>query len=389
MNDVPIFISWFSLLVFIHLIITWSLALRKGTRSRKEKHENLTRLLPNSPVSIIIPAWNEHRTITACIQSLEKITYPIWEAVIIAGGDDGTYEEAIKASKDNVNIKVLERGPVPKNVAILHGIDIAQYNILILLDADSTVSSFWLTELIASLNDGASASIGHRFPKRISWISTVEQMEDISTFEVNGLTPFYGDCSMAIRRETLLRVGGLPSGAYSREDWELEERLRNAGERIVFADKAILFTDRPSSLEQIYQYTVRIHRARIDAILEKKKDWIHNLSWIIGKSYFFILGIFLLISLIIVLISFFFFSAIWKDILLINSLFFTWLCGRRIALNIEVFTYTRNINWLTKIPAYILIFYVKCVSAIIVLFSRQKQEAIYQGPREASMKEVE
>jgi cellulose synthase/poly-beta-1,6-N-acetylglucosamine synthase-like glycosyltransferase len=328
-----------------------------------------------------VPAWNERGTLASCIHSLQKVEYPLWEAVIIAGGEDGTYEEALRVSAGDSRLNILSRGPEPKNVALSRGVEAAQHDILVLLDADSIVAPGWLQELVAPLSSSASASLGRRFPKRETWISRAEQMEDIQTFEILGLTPFYGDCSMAIRRGTLSRVGGLPSGAFSREDWELEERLRQAGQKIVFARHALLVTDRPSTFKQAYKYSIRIHRARIDGLLEERSKFLHRPAWFFGKAYFFALGLLLTLSLVISLMIYFFFPSSKWEFLSVVLMAFTWLTGRRAALGLEVYAYTRCLNWLWKIPAHILLFFMKCFTAVVVLLSGQSQKAIYQGPR--------
>ena len=379
-------IIWLAIIAAVHIILTWGISISRGRRARSEKTQKLTTSNEGSPpVSILIPAWNERGTLTACIHSLKMLNYPCWEAVIIAGGEDGTYEEALRVSEGDSRFHILTRGPEPKNVALLHGIEVAQYDMFVLLDADSIVTPGWLEALISTLSHDTSASIGHRLPKKDSWISQIEQMEDIQTFDIQGINPFYGDCSMAIRRETFSRIGGLPSGAYSREDWELEERIRKTGGKIGFARDAILYTDRPSTLKEYYQYKTRIHRARIDGILEERSNWIQHPAWILGKVYYFVLGIFLSLLLIIYLVLYFIHPSIRHELFYAILLVFIWLSGRRAGLSLGVYAYTGDLKWLLKIPGYIFLFFINCFTALVVLLAGRRQEAIYQGPRASAM----
>ena len=48
-------------------------------------------------ISIIVPAYNEEKTITSTIQSLQKIDYPNYEIIIVDDGStDQTYQKAIQ-----------------------------------------------------------------------------------------------------------------------------------------------------------------------------------------------------------------------------------------------------------------------------------------------------
>ena len=52
-------------------------------------------------VSIIIPAWNEAKTISATLEALLGIEYDkkCCEVIVVSGGNDNTYELARKLSR--------------------------------------------------------------------------------------------------------------------------------------------------------------------------------------------------------------------------------------------------------------------------------------------------
>lgn len=86
----------------LHIVLTWYLSIRRGNIARRQPEENahLKEMWPS--VSIIIPAWCERGTIETCIESLLALDYPFWEAIIVAGGPDATYQvvrEIIKEQK--------------------------------------------------------------------------------------------------------------------------------------------------------------------------------------------------------------------------------------------------------------------------------------------------
>ncbi len=107
------------LAVLLHVLATWWAAVRRGRRARALDAQDSQLSLEDAPaVSIIVPAWNERGTIERNIGALQRIDYPCWEAVIVAGGDDDTFAAARDTAAGDDRIRVLRRGPEPKNAAL-------------------------------------------------------------------------------------------------------------------------------------------------------------------------------------------------------------------------------------------------------------------------------
>ena len=187
-------------LVLAHIALTWLLAIRRGWRARHSDEKNRYPLLENPPpVSIIVPAWNEIGTLDKCLAALQEVDYPNWEAIIVAGGEDGTYPAAVKATAEDKRFHVIERDhPDPKNAALARGIQAAQHNILILLDADIIVEPGWLAALITPIADGASVSVGHTYPNRWTWVTLEEHMRHIRVYEILRRSWIQGDRSSEV-----------------------------------------------------------------------------------------------------------------------------------------------------------------------------------------------
>ncbi|MDA8216083.1 MAG: glycosyltransferase, partial [Dehalococcoidales bacterium] len=81
----------------VHVAFAWLLSLYRGWRARCPVPETAGEA-DRPPVSILVPAWQERGTAERCITSLRRLRYPRWEAVIIAGGSDGTYEATLRAT---------------------------------------------------------------------------------------------------------------------------------------------------------------------------------------------------------------------------------------------------------------------------------------------------
>lgn len=93
-------------------------------------------------VSILIPAWNEEKLISNCIESLLNLDYPHKEIIIIAGGSDNTFEIAKKY--ENIHVLIFKQEIPNKNKALNVGLKHSTGEIITLSDADCIFPHDWL-----------------------------------------------------------------------------------------------------------------------------------------------------------------------------------------------------------------------------------------------------
>lgn len=369
-------------LVVAHIVLTWVLAIRRGLAARRRDAAAGPDDPRQPPVSILIPAWNERDTIQRCIKSLQQIDYADWEAVILAGGPDGTYESACQRAAGDSRFRVLERGPDPKNAALLQGVQAARHDVLVLLDADCIVSTEWLRELIKPIGQGAAVSFGERYPERKTWISLAEQMENIQTYQILDSSSIQGDRSIALGREVLGRIGGLPAHTYAREDWDLGMRLQMAGEQVAFARRAVLFARRPAALGEFWHNDVRWRRTHLAGLWEHRAYFRQRPR--LAGTQLFVYGLSVLLALAsamaIVL------AILWPEarppLAGGAALILLWVAGRRAALGAEVTAYTDERIWLARSWAPAVLIFVSLLASIAAILTvRRGTPFDYKGPR--------
>jgi len=372
-------------LVILHIVVTWILAIMRGRTARSKKAKQSTMPAPQlgelPSVSVIVPAWNEKGTIEHCIEHLQKIEYPEWEALIMAGGGDGTFAAAQQATHGDGRFRVLERGPEPKNVALSRGIEAAKNNILVLLDADSIVQQDWLSKLVAPLATGASASFGFYLPMKWTWISTEEYMVQIQ-YHIKQVSVFPGCASVAIRREALNRIGSLTTEAYSWEDWDVYARLVNAGERIVPAPQAKLLSDRPKTLGEFWANNLRAFRTHLAGLWYHRAMVIRHPIWAFYELFFLGYGATLSLAMIAGLIAIVIQPALTATVAIWAALLAVWIFGRRAALSGEVAVYTGEPKWLTWVWAPVILLFVRILATLFSILTVWRQPLFdYKGPR--------
>lgn len=371
--------------VLVHVGITWVLAIRRGWRARRlQVREPGPLPYEMPPVSVIVPAWNEKGTIERNIRALQAVDYPDWEAIILAGGDDGTYAAATRVAAGDDRFRVLERGPEPKNAALNRGIQAAQHDILVLLDCDNIVEPGWLRALITPIVNGAAVSVGDSRPNCITWVTLEERMWNIHTYQVLQLSWIQGDRSIAIRRDLLERIGGLPEHTYAREDWDIWARLGETGEQVAFAEGARLTTDRPATLKESWKHQVRFRRTHLVGMWEHRSALFEQPADFFRQVYGYLLSAVLGLSTLAGLIIFVIRPALRSTIYRYFLLGIVWLGGRQASVAGEVAAFTGDWCWVPRawMPAINLFLIIP--SSIVALLTPASLNPYYKGPRHSS-----
>lgn len=121
-------------------------------------------------LSVLIPVYNEHKTIEACIRRIQAVDLPKELILVDDASDDGSSE--IIQSLESPEIKVarheINRG---KGAAVRTAISLADGDICVIQDADLEYDPQELPRLIEPILDGrADAVYGSRFlggPQRV------------------------------------------------------------------------------------------------------------------------------------------------------------------------------------------------------------------------------
>jgi len=376
--------SVFLILASIHVFYTWLSAIRRGWRASQQEKNDSEQPLPAKPppVSIIVPAWNERGTIEPCIHSLQEITYPYWEAIILAGGQDGTYEATLEAIADDSRFRVFVRGPEGKNVVLTRGIDAAMYDILVLLDADSIVAPDWLNKLVAPLLSGASATYGFYLPQKWTWVSTAEYMQQIEYH--NKKSPIFPGCaSEAIRRESLVSSGSLTAEAYSWEDLDVVARLLKVNGQIIPVGQAKLISNRPTTLGEYWRFTLRTFRAQMAGLWYHRKTFLRHPKDAFYGFFFIGYGALLSLAMIAAILAVVVQPSLLPIVITWMVLLAFWIFGRRAALAGEVAAYKHELKWLAWFWAPVAILFAQIWAALFSILTVWKQSSFdYKGQRD-------
>lgn len=192
-------------------------------------------------VSIVVPAHNAQATIDDCVRSLLQLKPPDGGFEIVVVDNDST-DATLRFLKQYENrIRILHESIRGSSAARNLGIARARGKIVAFTDADCTVDSEWLVNLIPPLAEPSVGASGGRILSRKSsnWIERFgEVMHDHRrAIEVYRRPTIIG-MNFATRRAILEEVGLFDIGLIRGQDTDLGWRIHGAGYQIKYCPGA-------------------------------------------------------------------------------------------------------------------------------------------------------
>lgn len=229
----------------------------------------LPRKLPK--VSIVVPAYNEEKTIESTLQSLLSLDYPKKLLQIIAV-DDGSVDRTLARMKKfaKMGVVVLTKKNGGKASALNAGFKVAKGEIIATTDADSYVEGSALMNTLGYFNkkEVAAVTTSIKIAEPKSFVQKVQSMEYLfniiyrkvfaimdSIFVVPGPFSLY-------KRSVLEKIGGFEEHNIT-EDMEIALRIQSKGYRIENCVPAYTYTHPPATLRHLFMQRVRWYRGFI------------------------------------------------------------------------------------------------------------------------------
>ena len=196
-------------------------------------------------VSVVVCAHDAAGTLEDCLTSLERITYPDYEIVLV---NDGSRDRTGEIGRAHPRVRVIATPNHGLGAARNTGLAVAEGAIVAYTDADVRVDPDWLTFLVQPLlgsNDIVGAGGPNVVPPddpplaqciaRSPGGPTHVLLDDRQAEHVPG-------CNMAFRREALLAIGGFnPIYRRAGDDVDICWRLQARGWKIGFAASALVW----------------------------------------------------------------------------------------------------------------------------------------------------
>jgi cellulose synthase/poly-beta-1,6-N-acetylglucosamine synthase-like glycosyltransferase len=273
------------------------------------------------PVSIVVPAYNESAGIIESIRSIEMVTYPKFEIVVVNDGSkDDTLEKLIdhfkmlalpmpfRPSIKTAAVRQVYHAKLPVSITLVDkinggradavnaGINVARYPYVMLTDADVLIDGDALVNSMRYVAEDRTRTVGvggnvrplngctirhgHIVDAKLpsGWLERMQILEYIRSFvgarpgwsSINSLIFLSGAFGIYLK-QAVVDVGGLTSGHLG-EDLDLSMRIHRHYRslkkpyRMVYAPSAVAWTEVPSTREVLRRQRIRWHRGLLRAM---------------------------------------------------------------------------------------------------------------------------
>lgn len=229
------------------------------------------RTSPRSPahypsVAIVVPCYNEQRTVESTMRSLLALDYPADKLEIIAV-DDGSVDDTLAMLREfesDPRVRICSKANGGKHTAMNYALDMTDAELIGCLDADSVVAKDALMRIVPVFENESIAAVTPgihvREPKNIlQHMQHVEyRLSIFNRFILAALgSVFITPGPFSFFRARVIRELGAWRYAHSTEDMEMALRMQAAGHQIANAPQAIVHTSTPSTLAALFRQRVR------------------------------------------------------------------------------------------------------------------------------------
>lgn len=217
-------------------------------------------------VTIIVPCWNEEKTVGKTIHSLLNLDYPkdkLKIMIVDDGSTDSTWE-AIQKFRNHPQVEIHTKPNGGKYTALNYGLSKLTTDLVGCLDADSYVHKDTLKKIVYYFQDKETMAVAPSIklwePKSVlQLLQKIEYGFGIFTRKMfqymNAIYITPGPFSI-FRKEVFANLGPYRH-AHNTEDIEIALRMQEHGYKIVHAHNAFVYTVPPNTVRKLLKQRVR------------------------------------------------------------------------------------------------------------------------------------
>lgn len=274
-----IYVFFFAILYFQVFLILTLVENRKSIKT-KDAEQKLNLLKEFPTVTIIVPIFNEEKTVVKTVLSLLDLNYPK-EKLSIMVVDDGSKDNSwgvVQQFQNNPQVLLHKKENGGKYTALNYAIKHATTEYIGCLDADSFVDREALQHIMPYFNNpniaAVTPSLKIQNPNSIlGMVQSAEYNMGIFTRKILSLlnAQYVTPGPFSIFRRDVFKTVGPYKHAHNTEDLEMALRLQDHHLEIRNAHKAIVYTVGPRTLYKLYKQRVRWTGGFIQNTLDYKK----------------------------------------------------------------------------------------------------------------------
>jgi len=258
--------------IYFQVLLLTSFFENKKKIKKEEKHE-----IKNYPtVTIVVPCWNEEKTLASTLDSLLALDYPKDKLSVIVV-DDGSKDRTlaiaeIYAYNNSEQIRVLSKENGGKHTAVNLALENSKSDLFGCLDADSSVEVNTLKIMVSYFDADKSVMsvtpcIHIRNPRTlIQRLQATEYLINIFVRKAYGQLDsiLVAPGSFSIFRKEVFEIVGNYSKAHNTEDFEITLRMHKAHLKVMNSHKALVYTVGPATAKGFFYQHLRWARGFLE-----------------------------------------------------------------------------------------------------------------------------
>ena len=284
----------------------------QNRENMKNEEEMVAKGVKDHPtVTIIVPCWNEEKTVGKTIYSLLDLDYPkdkLKIMIVDDGSTDDTWK-AVQEFKSNPQIEMHTKPNGGKYTALNYGLSKLTTELVGCLDADSYVHKDSLNKIVYYFQDKETMAVAPSIklwePKSV--LQLLQKIEygfgifNRKMFQyMNAIYITPGPFSI-FRKEVFEKLGPYRH-AHNTEDIEIALRMQENGMKIVHAHNAFVYTVPPNTVKKLLKQRIRWSHG----FIQNAKDY----RYMFFKKKYGNVGVFVLPMAVISIMSVIFISSV-------------------------------------------------------------------------------
>ena len=235
------------------------------------------------PVSVLVPAYNEEKTIGSAVRSLAASAHPDVEVVVVDDAStDGTTDIVDGLGLANVRLVKVPRGG--KATALNTGLALARHELVVMVDADTVVEPDSIHRLVQPFAEPTVGAVAGnvKVGNRRGLIARWQHIEYVIGFNLDrrlydtfGCMPTIPGALGAFRRRAVRDAGGLSDDTLA-EDTDLTMAIQRAGWRVVYEESALARTEAPATIVQLWRQRYRWSYGTMQAIWKHRRALVER-----------------------------------------------------------------------------------------------------------------
>jgi poly-beta-1,6 N-acetyl-D-glucosamine synthase len=268
---------FYSLLIISTLRLLSQLSLSVLYNLKRKNRELNT--LPR--ISLVVPAYNEAKTIRSCVQSLQELDYSDYEVIVV---DDGSTDSTFEEVSHIKGAKIIQQQNQGKPRALNNGIRASTGEVIVTVDADTIIDKEALRNIAKRFSsDKRLGAVAGNVkvnpePKIMNSVQSAEYATGINLVRkgqsVLGCVMIVPGPIAALKREAVEKVGYFSDDTFA-EDFDITVKILKAGYRVEYEEKSLAYTDAPKNTEDLMKQRRRWYRGMMQ-VLDKHKDMYLN-----------------------------------------------------------------------------------------------------------------